>query len=252
MRNILVIAKKDLKTLFSSSIFYVVCTFCTILWGIIFATKFLMFSQNFMAGQETNHNIHGEVFLTHISSVNLLFILLVPALTMRLLAEEKKQRTIDLLLTSPLTSTQIVLGKYLAGLGGVLFLIALSFLYPIMTAFMAEIQWGPLLSTYLGLILISGIYVAIGLFASSLTESVVLSVVMGLIFNLLFWFIGMTAERTEIPYVTSIIEYLSVGQHFMAFAAGSIKLNAAIFFLSCAGFFVFLAQRVVEFFRWRA
>lgn len=252
MRSILIVAQKDLRALLQSPIFYVIATFCSILWGLIFVSKFLFFTQNFMPGQEGNQNIHGEVFLTHISAINLIFILIIPAITMRLLAEEKKQKTFDLLLTSPIAATEIVLGKYLAGLGAASLLIGISFIFPLLTRIMAEFQWGPLLATYLGLFLISAIYVAIGLFASSLTESVVLSVVMGLIFNLLFWFVGMTAERTEIPYLTSIFEYLSVGQHFMAFAGGAIKLNSFVFLVSCAGFFVFLAQRVVEFARWRS
>lgn len=246
-----VIARKDLKAVLTSPMYYMIATCCSVLWAIIFSVKFLGFAQTFVPGQESARNIHSEVFIAHISAVNLIFVVVIPALTMRLLAEEKKMRTFDLLLTAPVTATEIAVGKFLAAFGAILGLVAISFLFPLLTRFMADFPMGPLLTTYLGLVLVSAIYVAIGLFASALTESVVLSVVLGLVFNLMFWFVGMTAERANIPMLASALEYLSVGQHFMAFIGGAIKLNATVFLLSCAGLFLFLTQRVIESARWR-
>lgn len=202
-------------------------------------------------GADGGLNLHLTVFLYHISQINLLFIFMIPALTMRLLAEEKKLRTYDLLLTSPITSTQIVVGKFLAGFGAVAFLTSISFLYPLFTATFAGVQFGPLLVAYLGVLLVSAAYVAVGLFASSLTESVVLSVCMGLIFNLSLWFISQGVDFSNDPMFMSVMEHLSVGNHFMNFVKGSLKLSSSVFLLSVIGFFVFLTQRVVEASRWR-
>jgi ABC-2 type transport system permease protein len=130
-------------------------------------------------------------------------------------------------------------------------LILISFLYPLATRFVAEYPFGPLLSAYFGILLVSATYVAVGLFASSLTESIVLSVVMGLIFNILLWFIGQGAAGSSNPIVSGVLEYLSLGQHFLNFILGAIKLKSLVYFLSVIGLFLFLTQRVVESSRWR-
>ncbi len=256
MRAIFVIAWKDLKALLTSPTLYIIATFCTALWSYGFMRNIMQFGERSMMsgmapGADSGLNLHMTVFLYHISQINLLFIFVIPALTMRLLAEEKKLRTYDLLLTSPLTSTQIVVGKFLAGFGAAAFLTSLSFLYPLFTATFASVQFGPLLTAYLGVLLVSAAYVAVGLFASSLTESVVLSVCMGLIFNLSLWFISQGADFSNSPMFMSVMEHLSVGNHFMGFIKGSLKLSSLVFFLSLVAFFVFLTQRVVEASRWR-
>lgn len=202
-------------------------------------------------GAEAGMNIQRGVFLAHISQINLLFIFFVPAFTMRLLAEEKKTRTFDLLLTSPLSATQIVLGKFLAGFGSVFVLILISFLYPLLTRAVAEFPFLPLLTAYLGALLVSSAYVAVGLFASSLTESVMLSVIMGLIFNVMLWFISQGSGGSTNPIVAAVMDYASFGQHFLGFILGVVKLKSLIYFFTLIGIFVFLTQRVVESSRWR-
>ncbi len=108
-------------------------------------------------GVPTNQlNIHYGVFLRELSYLNLLLIFVVPALTMKLFAEEKKLRTFDLLLTSPVTSLQIVLGKYFAALGAVAGLVILALLYPLATATIAKINWVPLFIAFLGIFLVGG------------------------------------------------------------------------------------------------
>ena len=256
MRSIFVIAWKDLKALLTAPTLYIIATFCTALWSYGFMRNIMQFAERSMMsgmspGAEGGLNMHMTVFLYHISQINLLFIFLIPALTMRLLAEEKKLRTYDLLLTSPLTSTQITVGKFLAGFGAAAFLTTLSFLYPLATATFAKVQFGPLFTSYLGVLLVAGAYVAVGLFASSLTESVVLSVCMGLVFNLCLWFISQGSDFSDSPIFMSVMEHLSIGQHFMNFIKGAIKLSSTVFLLSVVTLFVFLTQRVVEASRWR-
>ena len=246
MRAIFVIAWKDLKALLTAPTLYIIATFCTALWSYGYMRNIMQFAERSMMsglapGAEGGLNLHMTVFLYHISQINLLFIFVIPALTMRLIAEEKKLRTYDLLLTSPLTSTQIVVGKFLAGFGAAAFLTTLSFLYPLATATFANVQFGPLLTSYLGVLLVAAVYVAVGLFASSLTESVVLSVCMGLIFNLSLWFISQGADFSNNPMFMSLMEHLSVGQHFMSFIKGSIKLSSVVFLSTVVAFFFFFS-----------
>lgn len=255
MRAILTIAGKDLRNLLSSPLFYVIASACTVLWSYSFLRALIMFAERsrmmMQPGAESGMNLQREVFLMHISQVNLLLVFVVPALTMRLLAEEKRFKTYDLLLTSPVNATQIALGKFLGGLGCVGVLVGISALYPLGTRLVAAYPMGPLISAYFGVLLVAAAYVAVGLFASSLTESILLSVVLGLIFNIMLWFLSQGAGSISSPWLQGMIEYLSLGQHFLNFIMGAIKLNSLVFLLSLSGLFIFLTQRVIESSRWR-
>ena len=258
MRGTIAIAWKDFKTLASTPLFFIVAGLCSLVWSFmywrvldLFSAMSLQYSFRNRGQGEEGLSLHFEMFVKHISLVNFLMIIAVPALTMRLIAEEKKLRTYDLLLTSPVTATQIALGKYFAGLLSVSALLLISFLYPLSTAFVAEIQWGPLLSSYLGLFMISATYVAVGLFASSMTSSVVLAVIMALIFNVGLWFVGSGAEMAQGDLSKAIFNHLSVGEHFLGFIKGSVELTALVFFSSIIFLCCFLTQRVIESSRWR-
>ena len=254
MRAVFTIAGKDFRTLLTSPLFYIISGLCSVLWGYTYLRSMFMFaarSSSPQAAMQGAMNFQQEVFFPLISSANLLFVFVVPALTMRLLSEEKRQRTYDLLLTSPVTATQIALGKFLAGFGGVAALTAICFLYPVMSRAVAAFPAGPVLSAFLGVLLVSGIYVALGLFASSLTESVMLSVVLGLIFNIMLWFISQGLGDSMPPWLMTIFENMSLGQHFINFIQGAIKLHSLVFMVSVITLFVFLTQRVIESSRWR-
>lgn len=255
MRGICTIAWRDFKNLITSPMFFLIAGLCTMLWSFSYMRSLIEFaehSRGFMQpGQDPGMNLQRSVFLGHISQINLLFIFFIPALTMRLLAEEKKMRTFDLLLTAPLSSTQIVLGKFLAGFGSAMVLIAISFLYPLSTRLVAEFPFPPLIAAYLGSILVAAAYVAVGLFASSLTESVMLAVIMGLIFNVMLWFMSQGSGGSANPLVAGVMDYISFGQNFLGFILGIIKTKSLIYFATLIGIFVFLSQRVVESSRWR-
>ncbi len=253
MRGIWVIAKRETKAIYGSVLFYAIGGLCTVLWSVIYmfrVSDFASRSRFAMPGQE-GPNIHFDIFAAHISLVNFIMILAIAAITMRFFAEEKKNRSFDLLLTSPVTSTQIVLGKFVAGFLGAAGFVLLSFLYPVSLAFIAPIDWGPLLTSYFGLLLLVSCYVAIGMFASSLTENLVLAVVMALIFSVGIWFIGSGSDAFESPILTKMFEHLNVSTHFVGYIKGSISIASTVFFLSVIGLYIFLTQRVVESSRWR-
>lgn len=256
MRKICTIASKDFWSLIVSPMFFLATGASALLMSYSYLRGLKEFSESSMMramnfGGESGGNIQFTVFMSHISITNLLFVLITPAFTMRLLAEERKLRTYDLLLTSPVTATDIAVGKFLAGFGAALVLVGISFLYPLATRAIAEFSLKQLGAAYLGLSLVIGTYVAVGVFASSLTESVVLAVVLGWIMNLCLWFISQGTTFFDDAKFVSLMEHMSLGQHFANFVRGTLHISSFVFLLSCIAFFVFLTQRVVESSRWR-
>lgn len=252
IRGTLTVAWKDFRVLVASPMFLMVAGLCACIWSYNYLPQIFQFEKVAQrAFQSGGLNIHQTLFASHIARANIILIFAIPALTMRLLAEEKKLRTYDLLLTVPITAAQIAVGKFLAAFGAGLVLLTISALYPVGTAFIAHFSLGPLFTAYLGMALVTGIYVAVGLFASSVTESVVLAVIMALIINLSLWFLGQAAEMSDQPTLTAIMEHISVPQQFVSFLKGTVKVSSTVFFLSTLAFFVFLSERVVESSRWR-
>ena len=251
-RGALIIAGKDLRNIFQSPLFYVVAGICCLAWTILFIVSVAAFLQpQMMMQQGEGMNLHFTVFAKHISLVNLVMIFAVAAISMRLFPDERRQRTFDLLLTSPVTSTDITVGKLIAGIVTGWALVAVSFLYPLSMIFWAKLDWGPLACAYIGLLLIVACYVAIDMFTSSLTQSSVVAVVLALIFNVLLWFVGAAADASEDPTQKAIFDHLNVSTHYVNFLKGNFSLAGLIYFASVVFFFSFLTQRVVESTRWR-
>ncbi len=256
MRAIWTIALKDLRGLFKSPLFWVITGFCCVLWSFMFDATLKQFAQQMMfagmrGGAEAGPNMHFGLVVRHIQMVNFIMILAVSSMTMRLFAEEKKQRTFDLLLTSPVTSTQIVAGKFLAGLLMAWALTAVSAIYPLTMRLFTEIQWGPFFAAYLGLALTVACYVGVGIFASALTESSVLAVIMSLIFSVGLWFVGAGSEIVESTIAQAVFEHLNMGTHFVGLLKGVVSTAGLVFYLSVFVFLAFLTQRAVEAARWR-
>ena len=255
MRALWTIAWKDFRTLVTSPIFFLTTAICTAIWSFNYLRSVSRFAQmsamppQMRGGQELN--IHYHLFIDHISLINLIFIFAIPAITMRLISEEKKSGTYGLLLTSPITATSIAGGKFLAGFLVSLVLIGVAFLYPLGTRAFAEFSMGPLFASFLGVILMTGTYVAVGLFASSLSQSQVLSVILGILFNLILWLVSQGSQMSDNELLSSLLDYIHVPQQFFTFLKGTINTSSLLFFLSAIGFFVFLTQRVVESSRWR-
>jgi ABC-2 type transport system permease protein len=204
------------------------------------------------SGLDNKGNIHYEVFIKHLSVVNLIFIFLIPALTMKLLSEERKMRTFDLLLTSPVTSVEIVLGKFFATLIAVFVLMLLALCYPLVTRTVADFTWAPVLISFAGIFMLASVYAAMSLFCSSLTEQSLIAFITSVIFNISLWFIGTGAEIADSQFTRQIYEHISLNTHLSALVQGTIRTNSLIFFVSIVAFFIFLTERVVESFRWRS
>jgi ABC-2 type transport system permease protein len=257
MSKISAIAGKELKGFFFSPNFYIVCFMCTAIFSYVYPISFGQFmdagrNMMFGGGSPQQQNIHYMVFIRQLSYLNLMLIFVVPALTMRLFAEEKKMRTFDLLLTSPVTSFEIVLGKYLAALGAVAGITFLAMSYPLVSTFSVEkISWASFGISFLGVFLLGAVYAAMNMFCSSLTESAIVAYVMAVVLNVSIWFIGMAAEVVDGATARQVFEHLSLNAHLGSLVEGTVRTNSLVFFGSLIFLFCFLCERVVESLRWR-
>jgi ABC-2 type transport system permease protein len=168
---------------------------------------------------------------------------------MRLLAEEKKMGTLELLLTAPVRDSEVIMGKFLGSLGILTAMLALTFYYPILLMWFGDPDWGPIATGYLGLFLLGGASLAVGLFASSLTSNQIVAAVVagGVLFAL--WFVGMAADLLP-EALGEVIGYLSLSYHFPDFTRGMIDTRGVIYYLSITVLFLFLAIRSLESSRW--
>lgn len=249
---------KDFKQTVYTPVFFTLAGLYCVILGFVFPRRLFEFA--LVAGVSplarggmgnSGYNIYETVFINHLSLTHLLLLFIVPILTMRLIAEEKKLRTFDLLMTAPITSTKIVLGKFVAGYSAVLLLVLASFLFPFLTGWFADFSLNLLISAYTSITLLVGIYTAIGLFSSSLTESIMLSVFMGIAFNVSLHFISIGAQFSDNTIYSAVIQYISVSSHLEGFFRGNIITSSIVFFILAIGFFLFLTQRVIESSRWR-
>lgn len=250
MSKALVIAKRDFVSLVTSPMYWSILGFCSLIWsGSFIRIMYAFIQQQAMQG---GNNLHMTVILSHISWVNVILLFCIPILTMRLFAEEKAQHTFDLLLTSPVNSTQITIAKVLSGYLIVVLMIAISFLYPISIMFMADVEIWPLLVGYLGLSLMSLVYVCVGAFSSSLTSSVLLSAVIAIVLNLGIFIVSGLGESFSGTGFSKVLLHLDLNSHFWQFMKGVISIKSLVLLLSVSLFFIFLTQRVVESTRWRS
>lgn len=259
MKQIFTLFKKEFKAMFFSPLFYVIAFLTTMLLGITFSISILNFanqiSNAMMAlglGSTQQQNIHYVVFLPHLSLLNLILMFMVPALAMRLISEEKKNRTFDLLLTSPISSVQIVVGKYLSLLAVVLGLSLVAFIYILVASKMFEFAWAPALLALTGIFLVGAVYSALSMFASSLTENTMIAFFVGIVFNIAVWILGGFSELVESTAMKAVFDQISLNQHLQSLVEGVLRLNGVVFFASMIFLFCFLTERVIESARWRS
>lgn len=235
MRNTTTIALKEFKSYLASPMAYVVTGVFLVLTGFFFQSSPTTYSET---------SING--FLAYGS---ILLLLLAPVLTMRLLAEEKKMGTLELLLTAPVRDSEVIMGKFLGSLGILTTMLALTFYYPILLMWFGDPDIGPIATGYLGLFLLGCTSLAVGLFASSLTSNQIVAVVIagGILFAL--WFIGMAADLLP-EALGEVTGYLSLSYHFPDFVRGVIDTRGIIYYLSITALFLFLAVRSLENSRW--
>jgi ABC-2 type transport system permease protein len=196
-----------------------------------------------------NDMVIGQVM--HNMAVVALFIM--PMLTMRLMAEEKRQGTIELLATSPITTLQIVLGKFLGAVGmlGLMVLTGMLNFIPLWKFASSGPEWKPLLTGALALLLVGSAFISLGLFLSSLTRNQIVAGILAFGLALVFWIVGWFDQPTAGPAMKAVA-YLGITNHMNDMMKGVIELKDLVFYLSFISFGLFLAHQSVESQRWRA
>jgi ABC-2 type transport system permease protein len=257
MRNVFTIVGKELRSYFVSPIAYVVLTGFLLLGGWFFfnlLSRFnlllTLYTQFQGAGAANRMNLNEYVIAPLMHNLGIVLVILVPMITMRAYAEERKGGTYELLLTSPIRTGEIVLGKFLASFLFVCIMIGLTLVYPAILLVFGNPELGVMAAGYTGLILLATVFVAVGLLTSSFTENQIIAAVSGLVATLLLYMIGWPAE-TAGDVIGPILRYLSVTDHFAEMVRGVIDSRALVYFVSVIALALFLTQRSVESLRWR-
>jgi ABC-2 type transport system permease protein len=247
--------KKEMRLYFGSPVAYVVFTFFLLISGWFFSNLFLFYSDASLRsftqpqlGQNLNliENVMRPLF-TNMAVVLLFFI---PMLTMRLFAEEQRSGTIELLLTYPVRDGEVLAGKYLASLALLALLLVLTLLYPGLVAYFTKVEWGPILTGYLGLLLTGAVFLAVGVLVSSMTENQIVAGFGTFGILLAFWIVGWGAEFVG-GTLRNVVQYLSIGDHLDGFTRGLIDTKDLVYYLSGVGLALFLTLRSLESKRWK-
>jgi ABC-2 type transport system permease protein len=249
------IFKKEMRLYFTSPLAYVVIAVFLVLAGYFFFAIFDFFARaslqvamNPQMGRELNatDNVLRPLF----SNVSVILLLLMPLLTMRLFAEERRSGTIELLLTYPVRDGAVLMGKFAAALALYAVMLILTLLYPAMVAFFTRLEWGPVLTGYIGLLLLGAAFIAAGIFASSLTENQIIAAMTTFGILLLFWVIGWSAETVG-GAAGRVLSHLSLIEHFDNFGKGVLDTRDVIYYVSFIAFALFLSLRSLEARRWK-
>lgn len=232
MKNTLTIAQRELKVYLTSPMAYIVICIFLALAGLFFSVL------SSAAYYETS--ISG--FLNWGS---LVLLLMSAVITMRLISEERKLGTLELLLTSPIRDSELILGKFLGSLGMLAIMLGLTVLYPILLEIYGDPDPGPIISGYIGMFLLGMTCLSIGIFTSTLSSNQIVSAVLagGILFGL--WYVGVAAGYLP-EALGNVIQYFSLQYYYPDFLSGFIDTKGIVYYISITALFLFLAIRSIE------
>jgi ABC-2 type transport system permease protein len=254
MSNVVAIAGRELRAYFASPIAYIVIGLFAALYGAFFVLYLFLFVEQSMRmgamGMGGPVNVNQMMLRPLLGNMAVVMLFMLPMLTMRTYAEEKRAGTFELLLTSPLTDVQIVLGKFLGALAVFALMLLVSSLNMLLLFAWGAPEWKQLASSYLGLLLMGGSFIALGLFLSSLTRSQVVAGAATFAIALLLWIVSWFGESGS-ETVRTVTSFLSVIEHYEDFSKGVIDTKHLAYYLSFIVFGLFLTVRSVDSERWR-
>jgi len=255
MRNVLIICRKELRSYFVSPVAYILLVMFAVIFGFFFWNSVGYFVNMAMEatleGEQFPMNINEQVMRPLLANLNVIGLFFIPMITMRLFAEEKRSGTIELLATSPITDTQVILGKWLAAVT-MFALMLLSTVLDFLFLFKyGNPDWKPLAIGYLGLLLQAGGLLAIGTFISSLTKNQIIAGAATFGVCLLLWVLEWVSGYETATWA-KVLAYFSVITHFDSFAKGVLDTKDAIFYVSLIFLGLFLTSRSMESLRWRS
>lgn len=250
---ILLVAKKELKSFFKSPMAYIIAGLFATITGYIFYNLLISFvenTQNIPGRNSSQLDFINTVIIQLFSNINLFLLFICPILTMRMFAEEKRESTIDLYFAAPIKDFQIVLGKYIAAVVMGLFLLSLTLLFPMILWTIKVSDFSFVFSGYLGLIFNMISYLALGLFASSVTSNQIVAAVISYVGIMAFWMISWASQISTNFIYSEFFKYLTMVRHFEMFMKGMASTADFIYYLSFIFIWLFLTKKVLESRNW--
>ncbi len=259
------IFKKELKVAFTTPIAYVVFFAFTLFSSVVFYDQLLKYEQQLQRSRHVEDSEllallnFNDIILAHLfASAQIVFVFAVPILTMRVIAEEKRHKTMELLMTSPIGPWQVVLGKYFAYLLVLVCLCGILAVYPVILTVFGQnslidasvIDWPTTLLGLFGVLLTGAMFGAIGFFFSSVTESQIVSALLSIFTLLILWRVATLAAEAP-GWLGGVLLFLTPLSHMTSFVKGVLHLADVLYYVTLSGFFLFLTYRMVEGQRWR-
>jgi len=239
MKNILPILKKELKSYFNSPIAYIlVVTF------LVFSSIWVFFLQNFFASNVAS-------LRNFFSVIPIVFIIVMPALTMRSWAEEKKLGTMEVLMTLPFRESTLVIGKFLAALCLLVIMVALTLPIPLLLSQFGDFDWGEILGQYIGVVLLGSAGISVGLFVSSLMANQISSFLISLFVLLVLTLVSQVNRVFAVPpWAAEAVNFISFGHHFSNFQRGLIDTRDLLYYGIISALFLYLNTKTLVFRKW--
>jgi len=239
MRNVPTMAQRELGAYFLSPIAYAVIAMFLFSSGLAFGLG------TFAPGGEASLRSLFDFWII------LILVFVLPMLTMRLVSDELRVGTIETLMTAPVTEIEVVLGKFCGAFVFYLILLAALLLYPLLLQMYGSVDSKLLLCNYLGLLLVGGLYIAVGLFFSSCTKHQVIAVLLSFALLALMTFASHALAQLVEGWPRVLLQQLSIRSHFHDFVRGMLDLNHVVFFLTTTAFFLFVTVKRLEMRRWQ-
>lgn len=228
--------RKELKIYFASPLTYLMTALFNTIIGWLF------FNYLVVAKEDPARSLQEAVFSPFFGSLNFILLFIVPLLTMRTLAEERKEGTLDLLFNSRLTPWMIILGKFISAYLVTLFMISFTFIFPIILSFGNHTDWPVVLLSYLGIFCALSVYVWVGIFASSLTENQFIAAIITFATLFFLMLLALSGNLSGNELVIQILTYFAPGMHLGPFTYGFVKSYSILYFLSANLFFALLTE----------
>lgn len=233
MKNAIAVARREFRAYFESPIAYIFITAFLLLVNFLYLWTF------FVAGQADMRPFFG--FMPFV------FLFLVPSITMRLWAEERKMGTLEVLLTLPVQEKEVVLGKFIASFLFMLIMLALTFNIPLLVGLLGNPDWGVIIGGYLGCLLMGASYLAIGLFASALSDNQIVAFILAIAICTAMLIVGEWFFLILVPDIlVPLFNYLGLGAHFESMGRGVIDTRDLLYYVSIIGIFLYLNVNTVE------
>lgn len=256
MTPVQAVIAKELRGYFVSPIVYVVGSVFLLIFGllsylyIVFAgAQAIQLMQ--MQGGMAQINLNDLVFRNLFASMRFVLLIILPILTMRLFAEERKLRTFEFLMTSPIRINDIVAGKFVSAFLIYFGLLGITGLVPTVLMLFSDFDWGPVLTGYLGMALLGALFLAVGLFASALTENQIVAAFVGFGTLLTMWLVAGLGALLGDTTMGHIVSYVSFMEHYDRLVNGLIDTSDLVYFASGLALMLFLTHQVVDSARWK-